>query len=262
MGGTKLGCRGVSQDHNNREIDMSRGSTHHHEDSVDAALADGGSVMVGSEESGGGGGGGEGRGEQAVGNIHHQLGHIALTQVHVHVCCSRQLHAIELLESFFCSHGGGGGGGGGGGRGGGRGGGVDGGGLDYHPCLPFAPPTEPRRNTIQHNNTRAGDICSARSAAGAGLVINTSGSRQNSSGAGRLPLLASFYVFYWLHLRAVTRILQPSSNNPSSRRDSIMPPSSPAIMQCPQGLPFATPSQISPRSATTTQMTQHGRGNP
>lgn len=193
MGGTKLGCRGVSQDHNNREIDMSRGSTHHHEDSVDAALADGGSVMVGSEESGGGGGGGEGRGEQAVGNIHHQLGHIALTQVHVHVCCSRQLHAIELLESFFCSHGGGGGGGGGGGRGGGRGGGGDGGGLDYLPCLPFAPPTEPRRNTIQHNNTRAGDICSARPAAGAGLVINTSGSRQNSSGAGRLPLLASFY---------------------------------------------------------------------
>lgn len=65
--------------------------------------------MVGSEESGGGGGGGEGRGEQAVGNIHHQLGHIALTQVHMHVCCSRQLQAIELLESFFCSHGCGGG---------------------------------------------------------------------------------------------------------------------------------------------------------
>lgn len=76
--------------------------------------------MVGSEESGGG----EGRGEQAVGNIHHQLGHIALTQVHMHVCCSRQLHAIELLESSFCSHGGGGGGGSGGGRGGGGGGAV------------------------------------------------------------------------------------------------------------------------------------------
>lgn len=76
--------------------------------------------------------------------------------------------------------------------GGGRGGGVDGGGLDYLPCLPFAPPTEPRRNRIQHN-TRAGDISSARPAAAAGLVINTSGSRQNSSGAGRLPLLASFY---------------------------------------------------------------------
>lgn len=235
---------------------MSRGSTHHHEDSVDAALADGGSVMVGSEESGGGGG--EGRGEQAVGNIHHQLGHIALTQVHVHVCCSRQLHAIELLESFFCSHGGGGGGGGGGGRGGGRGGGVDGGGLDYLPCLPFAPPTEPRRNTIQHNNTRAGDICSARSAAGAGLVINTSGSRQNSSGAGRLPLLASFYSTGYIYAPS-PESFSASSNNPSSRRDSIMPPSSSAIMQCPQGLPFATPSQISTRSATTTQMTQHGR---